>query len=231
MVVMIAVLLDAAFGVITLTACSFFGAVCSYQIFIDYGEDWEEAWNDHVEHWTSPCQDAVENCLESSRLVSVTMNQDRHNPQYHAWSDVHLTACQSNFSHPWESGGKVIYLTNSTTIGESITLTEFLGFSHNDDGFDYPFLPLSNLRPCKILQSKPEADTFDVVYFFQTFQVPNQYRNDTTTRILVHYEGLPSFDLHFLNKPLKGDLHDPRAFRHEIHIPDESFPPLWKDIK
>jgi hypothetical protein len=200
------------------------------QIFIDYGEAWEEAWKDHVEHWTSPCLDGIEfgDCLESSRLVSFTMKQDRHNTQYHTWSDVHLTACQCNSSHPWESGGKVIFLTNSPT-DDTNTPMEYLGFSYDDEGFDYPYLSMLDPRPCKIIQSHPESDTFDVVYFFQPFQVPHGYKNDTT-RILVHYESLPSLDLHFFNKPLKGDLNDPSAFRHEIHIPDVSFPSLWKDF-
>lgn len=205
--------------------------VVFWQTIIDYGEAWEKAWKDHVDHWTSPCKEGVENCLESSRLVSIiiTMTRDRHNTKYHAWSDIHLTACQCNSSHPWESGGKVVYLTNSATDDIS-TQTEYLGFSHDDDGFDYPYLSMLNPRPCKIVQSHLESDTFDVVYFFQPFQVPDQYKNGTT-RILVHYEGLPSLDLRFLNKPLKGDLNDPRAFRHEIHIPDAAFPPLWKDLQ
>jgi hypothetical protein len=157
------------------------------------------------------------------------MNQDRHNPLYHGWSDVHLTACQCSSSLPWQTGGKAVYFTNTSTSTNGNQ--EFLGFSYHDDGFDYPYLSLLNPRPCKIVQSHPESDTFDVVYFYQPFQVPKQYRNESAARTLVYYEGLSSGDLRFLNKPLKGDQHDPRAFRHEIHIPDAAFPELWKDLK
>ncbi|KAG7370513.1 SET methyltransferase domain containing protein [Nitzschia inconspicua] len=196
------------------------------EIFIDYGESWENAWKNHVKNWSSPCKESADDCFESSRLVSLSMNENRHDILYHRWSDVHLTACRSDTVHPWESGGKVVYLTNSTDGG----VNEYLGFSYEDDGFAYPYLAtsLSNPSPCKILQSNPQSDTFDVVYFFSQSQVPFQYRK-VNTRTIVHFDGLPSADLVFVNKPLKADLHHPHAFRHEIHIPDSVFPSLWKN--
>jgi len=204
------------------------------QIFIDYGEEWEKAWNDHVKNWRSPCKDVpISDCLQSSQLVNIEMNRDRHNKKYHSWSDVHLSACQVNSTHPWEEG-EVVYLTNSSEskYDDPDIKYDFLGFTYQDDGFDYPYLALLNPRPCKVLESYSGDDTLDVVIFFQPFQVPLDYQNPEVpdARVIVRYNGLPGQDFRFINKPLKADWHDPNAFRHEIHIPDESFPKLWRDL-
>jgi hypothetical protein len=176
-------------------------------------------------------------CFESSRLVDIEMNRDRHNPKYHAWSDLHLSACQSNASHPWEQG-EVAYLVDSELTekfgsDDSTIHKEFLGFTANDNGFEFPYLSLLNPRPCKILHSNDESDTFDVVYFFQPYQIPLKHRNSHApdARAVVRFKGLPAHDLRFINKPLKGDSHWPGAFRHEIAIPDSEFPVLWRDLQ
>ncbi|KAL3894422.1 MAG: hypothetical protein SGARI_007747, partial [Bacillariaceae sp.] len=114
------------------------------EIFIDYGEAWEQAWRKHVEEWKTPCDySSGEMCLQSSRLVDIEMNRDRHNPKWHAWSDVHLSACQVNATHPFQNGGEIAYLVddfNEMTEFDPSIKTEFHGFTANDDGFDYPYL-------------------------------------------------------------------------------------------
>lgn len=185
-----------------------------------------------MKNWKSPCTKDYDNCFESSQLIKITMNEDKHNPLYHSWSDVHLTACAYNGYHPWEDGGNVVHLSNWSKDDDGIH--EHLGFTFNDEGFNYPKLPSSPI-PCKVLQSHPDSDTFDVLYFFLKSQVPTnhqteKHRQNGDFRTIVQFDGLPAQGLFFLNKPLTGDQHDPHAFRHEIHIPDSAFPPLWKDM-
>jgi hypothetical protein len=204
------------------------------EIFIDYGEEWEKAWNSHVQNWKTPCKDVpISDCLESSQMVAITMNEDRHNPKYHQWSDVHLSACKANDTVPWITGTLVFLTDFSDALHDDPSIKqEYLGFKADDDGFNYSYLSHLNPRPCKILKTDKEKDTAEVVYFLQPHQIPEKYRNQKVpdARAVVHYEGLASKDYRFINKPLKADWHDPNAFRHEIHIPDEHFPLLWRDL-
>jgi hypothetical protein len=51
------------------------------EIFIDYGSEWEQAWEDHVRKWKSPCPDSsnIDGCVESSRQIVSRINHDKYN--------------------------------------------------------------------------------------------------------------------------------------------------------
>ena len=209
------------------------------EIFIDYGQDWDLAWNTHIEQWKSPCEGIpIKDCEEySSFEIATAMNHDKHNEMYHRWSDVHLTTCATNKTMPWD-GGELVFLVGNISEAKNVLSDpqiqeEFLGFNNQDDGFGFRHLSLSLPNtPCKIVDSDKVRNTFDVVFFIQPDQIPDRYRNGNVpdARALVRYDGLAADGVRFLNKPLKADWHDPKAFRHEIHIPGDVFPPLWKDL-
>jgi hypothetical protein len=163
-----------------------------------------------------------------------TMNSDPHNTKYHTWSDTHLSTCQVNSTHPWNRG-EIAYLRNTSntlhvSISDALVKDEFLGYTYNDEGFDYPYLAFGNPRPCKVLSSNPKKNTFDVAIFFLPHQIPQEYRKEDLRGVVCVF-GLPRNDIQYMTKPLKWDWHDPMAFRHEIHFPDDKFPNLWRDLE
>jgi hypothetical protein len=240
------------------------------EVFIDYGEAWEKSWKNHLDNWKSPCGSIpIENCTESGYFVEFEMANDPHNNRYHQWTDSHLTVCRESEEVPWNSDHKLLFLSNdgdvwtdSGTIQDKHVLD--LNYSYSSEGFQFPFLSSDFVRPCQILKTNVTANTFDVVYFLHSWQIPVSRRisnlsygtsSDETlgeialelaklktgsstgaldaaspTRALVYMNGLHREHIGFLSKPLSADCHDPRAFRHEIHIPDHSFPELWKDL-
>ena len=206
------------------------------QIFIDYGEDWEKAWNDHLTTWKSPCDDLsnLAECFESSQRIT-QMNEDKHNKAFHQFSNVHLTACNRTIPDLWN--GEVALLAQPGTIDSTSDYhvrEEFYGITSDDEGFHYPDLPHFQVTTCQVVDSHPEKDTFDVIYFFDPRRVYNRnYYHLLTPNVkgvAVLYKDLPASQIHYFNKPLTNDWHYPSAFRHEIHIPDDEFPTLWKDL-
>jgi hypothetical protein len=163
------------------------------------------------------------------------MNEEKHNKAFHQFSHVHLTACNDTFPDLWN--GDVALLAEPGTIDSSSDIhvrEEFYGIRIDDEGFNYPDLPHFQVTTCQVVDSHPEKDTFDVIYFFDPKRVYNQkyyyLLTPNVKGVTVLYKDLPASQLHFFNKPLTNDWHDPSAFRHEIHIPDDEFPTLWKDL-
>jgi hypothetical protein len=207
------------------------------EVLIDYGVEWEKAWNDHVKKWKTPCKKGkMADCYESSKFIMETMNSDKHNPKYRKWTDTHLGTCQVNSTFPWTTG-EIMFLKNTSNpvhLGihnDPKVQKEYLGYTFENEGFDYPYLALGNPRPCKVITSDPGNDTLDVVMFFHTHQIPSEYRRHENLRAVVRVKDLPSGDFRYLTKPLKWDWHSPKAFRHEIHFPDDVFPKLWRDLE
>lgn len=213
------------------------------EIFIDYGEKWQQAWDRHVAKWKSPCKTTggtdQSDCFESSYMVTEEMNDDIHNPKYFRWSKVHMTVCRADDTVPWDTG-QIVYLVeerpSSTKLLEDQRVREtFMEASFYDEGFDYPHHALSDgyVQPCEILQSHPETGTLDVLYFFgASDDVPSEHTHPDLpdARVVVKYARLAAHHVQHIHKPLTADWHDPQAFRHEIHIPDDNFPELWKDL-
>lgn len=214
------------------------------EILIDYGESWQKAWEDHVKNWISPCAGMAgatksrwlggggsdyDNCVNSTFQVVHEMNQDIHNPKYHNWSAVHLTECTANVTVPWQTG-KFVYIVESISASlenDTTVQSEFMGLTFHDERFD-----LSEVADvCEIITSHRQQDKVDVLYFYVPRRVPEQYKHPKLpdARVVVKFEGLDVWDVRHKQKPLTWDWHDPQAFRHEIHIPDDSFPQLWKD--
>lgn len=202
------------------------------EIFIDYGESWSSAWDEHESHFMAnpPCKkknDTAAPCFKSSKLVA-SMNDDKFNILYHAWSEDHFTACRRSVMPLTDDS--IIFLTPKARINGTVTQSSFEYFAsfrdieHDHVGFDLAHMA-DEWMPCSILRVD-EDDLFDVVYF--TFETSTQVEN---TNVLRRMRTLASPDIKFLNQPYTSDMHWSGAFRHEILISDSIFPENWKDLK
>lgn len=179
------------------------------EVFIDYGEEWDAAWEEHVRNWRSPCHGS-----RMSSLFIAEMNDDKFFPKYHEWSDDHFSVCaQQEYSEfvetkPITAEGKENQ-DSSTQHPQEITL--------EDEGFKYSSSDARRV-PCKIVKADPETETFKVILFYA-------HRSE----VEIH-PSMPEKDLEFLPKPYRSDMHLSGAFRHEIKIPDDMFPRHWMDL-
>eukprot|EP00560_Eucampia_antarctica_P004260 CAMPEP_0197838076 /NCGR_PEP_ID=MMETSP1437-20131217/34196_1 /TAXON_ID=49252 ORGANISM="Eucampia antarctica, Strain CCMP1452" /NCGR_SAMPLE_ID=MMETSP1437 /ASSEMBLY_ACC=CAM_ASM_001096 /LENGTH=655 /DNA_ID=CAMNT_0043445605 /DNA_START=42 /DNA_END=2006 /DNA_ORIENTATION=- len=194
------------------------------EIFIDYGKDWEDAWNKHVLNFRSPCDDNHD-CFRSSKIVA-SMNDDKFNDRYHSWSDDHFTVCHKT-SMQMDDDSLIFLMPKDSdkTMYEHYgnTFTNFRHVEFDDEGFDLAFVA-SNWGPCKILRGDESDGIFDVVYFtIETAADVNKKGSNTLRRTRT----LPASHIWFRNKPYRSDMHWEYAFRHEIKIPDSIFPSHW----
>jgi hypothetical protein len=111
----------------------------------------------------------------------VEFEKDPHNSRYHQWTDSHLTVCRESEELPWNSAHKLLFLSNdgdvwtdSGTIQDKHVLD--LNYSYSSESFQFPFLSSDFVRPCQILKTNVTANTFDVVYFLHSWQIPASRR-------------------------------------------------------
>jgi hypothetical protein len=199
------------------------------EIFIDYGDEWDNAWNEHVKNYEPPCPFDIDDqpCFKSSKVVK-EMNYDKSNKRFHTWSEDHFTVCHQEGRIMTEDA--LIMLTPDFFLIDGYDkefISSFSGVSYDDEGFTYAKDQNEGRIPCRILREDPHEGTFDVVYFTHEMSTDS---NLNETRFLRRQKHLPSRLLDFVNKPYKSDMFWKGAFRHEIKIPDSIFPKLWKDL-
>jgi hypothetical protein len=192
------------------------------EIFIDYGPEWELAWQQHLASWESPCEDSN---TKSSMMV-FKMNFAKFEAAHHQWSDDHFSVCSKRnedleWIHLVKVGDAVPSITNETV------LTSFRGIEFDHRGFDYSH-NMEERLPCVIIDADPFMETFEVAYF--KLSIGSRIPELPTARILQIHRKLPAIDLTFINRPFRGDMHWKGAFRHPINIPDEIFPTQWRDL-
>ncbi len=174
------------------------------QIFIDYGEEWENAWEKHVEEWEAPESTddyvPVRTMIDSGDFRSLEEQETNPYP-----SNVQLVCyfdeCPAE-GDEWEGDEE-----------ETMDGRYFESIYGVDDGEDY-------LYPCDIVEKSSDSDdVFDAV------------RVHCTGKSSVMLTSYPKESVTFRMKRYMSDQHLPGAFRHHIGIDDEIFPPQWKKTK
>ena len=220
------------------TQCTTSMILISYQMAFSFdgsfstpvGEEWETAWNNHVKNYKNPCRDQTQNestCYKSSKFIQ-SMNNDKHNPQYHTWSEDHFILCKSE--HFVKDPQTFIHLKkfDSSSFADAVSSKEsYRGISFDDELFErHLSVNGERGRPCKVL-SVNDDKTFDMAVPL-TGGEKRHFKIGAEVKVLS-LATLNATDIVYWNKPYTTDMFATSAFRHTIGIPDEIFPTLWKD--
>ena len=165
------------------------------------------------------------------------MNHDKFNRKYHKWTRTHLTTCHYNPQLVAEKGEEFLLDDEIPkdfyqAVNPNRKLS-YEGIEYGHEGFTAVpgSFSVDNEnyygKPCKVLDSSEEAQTFDVIYFIGE----SMGSRDSSTRTLVRLKDMPADHLQFHIRPFQSDMMRAGAFRHEIAFPEESFPPLWEDLE
>lgn len=149
------------------------------------------------------------------------MNRDKFNPQYHAWSEEHITYCTVTIAqHQGNQDVEKVLLNR----GDS-----YLGVPWDHDGFQIPSYRDNSgdwVFPCLVIASDKTNSNLEVILFGNH---TSSTTNDSSF-VLRHSRNFSHAWVNFRPRQFKGDSMNPLAFRHEIGIPDEAFPEHWKDL-
>ena len=183
------------------------------EIFLDYGDDWVNAWEEHVANWKaheteSPYQSANEYSMRNhppEELIRTVTEQIKT-----PYPENIQTAC---------------YVEQQEEEEEDVNDEKSLEWKPNGHAC---------LRPCDILER--HTQTGNVLYTATVYSKPG-YKEEPICRDLpeggVKVTYIPSNAITLIDKPYTTDMHLHNSFRHEMGVPETLFPHNWmtKDPK
>ena len=197
------------------------------EIRIDYGNDWQNAWNKYVSEWKPQpsahvslnSQDNFQNITSTSAVVNVirTLSEQKTN----SYPINIQTACYYHVGDEEKEEGQL----EKEEKNDRADLKLYWDLRANH-------LKESYLRPCDILERTSSLSTThnSKKYTARIYE----YNSDDTEEesifpLIVH--DIPRIAIRFLSKPYMSNQLKKKSFRHFIGIPDDIFPSKWKDIK
>jgi SET domain len=172
------------------------------EVFMDYGDEWEAAWQSHMASWkpvpgAAEYTSALQLNTDTSRLRTLDENTEEsqypENVQLLCDVSCHIDAeeVQRHFS--------------------TATLAAYLREKNQE------------WWPCTVLDYELDEAVGQYLYTIEMQEVEEPFED-----FLVH--DVPREIFHFVDKPYTTDTHLPNVFRHNMRIPDEIFPDAWRNI-
>ena len=170
------------------------------EIFLDYGSEWDSAWEDYVEKWESPKPGYRP--IHTLNVIEV-LKTETELMKTHTYSENAMTIC---------------FMDNSINNRRDLKGAQWQSYRARFD-------QVINSRPCDVVEriAKLDKETGKDVYYYNA-----RIENKEGASLIV--EGMPRDAIEIVNKSYTSDQHLPNGFRHPIHIPDEIFPIKWKDL-
>ena len=172
------------------------------EIFLDYGDEWERAWQLHLQRWT-PVDDA-RNYLSAGQLP---VTSDSIKTVFELLSSPYPRGVSLYFSKAF-AGPNADWWTH----WKNGTVDEYLV----NKGLEFEFVEVDVLDR----ERDDDGHAWYRVYLIDEVQDPRHGKVVT---------GVPPEAFKFFDRAYDTDMFQPNAFRHDIRIPDHLFPELWKN--
>jgi hypothetical protein len=171
------------------------------EIFLDYGDEWEEAWQEHVRTWKP-----VEGADSYVSALELDNRTDRLLTEFEQMKDPYPANVGLKFNVAFQTPD--IW---KPMIEKGLNLDEFWEREYAD-----------GYRDCEILRYK-EVDG-RILY---TAVIPK----DDDRKEFELVEEAPREAFYFEDRPYTSDTFLTNAFRHDLRIPDDMFPEAWKNLR
>lgn len=178
------------------------------ELFLNYGQEWEDALQNHLAHGVSKAADvelvSAKQLNQENATLEVSTSEAMKNHSYlcSIYPNVKIGEVNAN----WEE------FSSNRAVDKASWPTDLKAlYQHND---------FAGLYPCRVV----EADNIQKLYSIEMFIKPLS-RNFVGRR----YHNVPRNRIRFSDNLYRSDQHLSWAFRHYIPIPDSIFPLRWRD--
>jgi hypothetical protein len=183
------------------------------EVFLDYGDEWEEAWTDYVENEWEP--DPKEKNYASAAELNQHLEWLENTDEFPRERDNVMTVCFA---------GKFRKKVGNTDNGPMYEWEHFDGM-YNDADVAWP---------CEIIERVAEGDYYNAIDRMESIDpIRTTYtavldRDDDPPCVVT---GIPRSAIRYFDKQYSSDLCLRTVFRHELGLPDSMVPPAWRDIE
>lgn len=176
------------------------------------GQEWEEKWVEHVKQWEPhPDEYYVAASVLNKQVEWLRTPEELENDPY---PPNVFTGCFMP---------KLIY--NVIDSGKGVEWRVTRGML--DDATD--------VEVCRVIARTTEADPLEIENEKDSYRPPHV---TYTVEVEIDEEGppltvvgVPRIAIVFLDHSYANDQYNREAFRHEIVLPDEMIPEVWRDLK
>jgi hypothetical protein len=173
------------------------------ELFMDYGNDWEEAWNEHVRAWKPPSTSAGEYAYPGD-----------------ADETALLRTMKEQKTHPYPAN--IGFMCNTPDWDRERTNSVVWSEPQWSWG-------LEGYIRCHVME-RTKGDHGDDVY---TVSLIFDHSHEFDPRIEMKDRYLdykvPRRAIRTVDKPYASDEHLPGVFRHPLELPDSLFPAQWNE--
>jgi len=214
------------------------------EVFINYGEEWQKAWDEHVKHW-KPIP--VEN--DYNNLTMWTKESKTNNGQegyvraevFNSDTETPLRTMDEQTTDPYPHSVQLMCRVNlnhnTAYIFEPDTIPFFKrDFDTKKDGIPDDSEEDKHIHKCNITEryedeeySEDEEEESDHEYLYTAELEVQKPFGDTGDVIVERHEieMIPREAIEFVNLHYTSDVFLKNSFRHEMKLPDEIFPKAW----
>lgn len=176
----------------------------SEEILIDYGIEWEEAWEKHAASFKSPRNGYIP-AFELNRMADLRV---KTLSEYDYKSNGVKVFCRRYYALQFDSSIEV---------------------SQDWEGFEDDQNARLGIYPCRVVE-RHNDDSYTVEIIDKKFaSVDDQHiwpHHELVSHILF---SVPRDIFLFRDEPHHRDHHQSWSFRHDMRIPDDMFPDVWKN--
>ena len=198
------------------------------KIFIDYGEQWEKAWNSHVDNWKAPEKEdfkPVAEILAKDDLRS--LEELKHNP-YPA--NIQLLCYKGSLTAS-DDDGEEGYANNEKDNDDGNDEYDYYYEEDDNDDKDEDYYNYDGLKD--FASEKSDLDEPDSLLPCEIVDISTAglykvriFHGKKRTVV----ETYPKKSIAIVMKPYSSDQYLEGTFRHYIEISDEIFPEQWKTL-
>ena len=214
-------------------------------MLINYGEEWQQAWDEHVKNWqpSSPESDfsnltlwtdlSDKNNGKLGYVRAETLNKDMESP---------LRTIKEQMTEPYPHGVTMLCQVNPNHLAEYLFEPETVPFFKREweeklddpDDMDEVHKHKCNVTDRYLADDDSEDGQEGEQKYLYTivFDAKKRFDGQQDT-IEERHEILdvPRDAIEFINTPYTSDVFLKTAFRHEMKLPDEIFPIAWMNVK
>jgi hypothetical protein len=169
------------------------------EIFLDYGDEWEAAWQEHVKNWepvagADDYLSAADLMNDHSLILPTVFDLIEHPRTVQSWCNTAF------YGHWWKKDAENGKLQDILRRGT--------GFTRG----------ISDFMECDIVRHRTD-EAGNVLYTAVQQELGSHSKMVDVPRQAFRYT----------DTPLSTDMHLRNAFRHDIRIPDDVFPRAWRN--